>query len=186
MIYLPDGTYNPAKYSGPGTNVKVRISRNDQPLAFVDKVAEGHDLRYALASVDNDVRVADNKMVQLLQKGQAQKLDSNFNINQAMLIKAKILLEDRLGVPKTFFTTYGKQNQSPAENAMYQNKLNELQQQGFGMSHTGINIKHLKHLKRKEKILLIYMLLYILNINELYRITKRISFYNIYKRFSNG
>ena len=46
-------------------------------------------------------------MVQLLQKGQAQKLDSNFNINQAMLIKAKILLEDKLGVPKTFFTTYG-------------------------------------------------------------------------------
>ena len=149
VIYLPDGTYNPARYSGPGTNLKVRISRNDQPLSFVDKVAEGHDLRYALASVDNDVRVADNKMVQLLQKGQTQKLDSNFNINQAMLIKAKILLEDRLGVPKTFFTTYGKQNQSPADNAMYQNKLNELQQQGFGMSHTGITIKHLKHFKRK-------------------------------------
>ena len=67
VIYLPDGTYNPARYSGPGTNTKVRISRNDQPLSFVDKVAEGHDLRYALASVDNDVRVADNKMVQLLQ-----------------------------------------------------------------------------------------------------------------------
>ena len=83
-------------------------------------------------------------MVQLLQKGQAQKLDSNLNINQAMLIKVKILIEDKLGVSKTFFTTYGKQNQSPAENAMYQNKLNELQQQGFGMSHTGIHINHLK------------------------------------------
>ena len=79
----------PQRYSGPGTNLKVRISRNNQPLSFVDKVAEGHDLRYALASVDNNVRVADNKMVQLLQKGQAHKLDSNFNIKQAMLIKTK-------------------------------------------------------------------------------------------------
>ena len=51
IIYLPDETYNPARYSGPGTNLKVRISRNDQPLSYVDKVAEAHDLRYALASV---------------------------------------------------------------------------------------------------------------------------------------
>ena len=26
VIYLPDGTYNPAKYSGPGTNLKVKRS----------------------------------------------------------------------------------------------------------------------------------------------------------------
>ena len=31
MIYLPDGTYNPAAYSGPGTNLKVRISKGDKP-----------------------------------------------------------------------------------------------------------------------------------------------------------
>ena len=42
-----------------------------------------------------------------------------------------------------------EKKRSPAENEMYQNKLNELQQQGFGMSHTGIHIKHLKHFKRK-------------------------------------
>ncbi len=29
IIYLPDGTYNPARLSGPGTNLKLRISRND-------------------------------------------------------------------------------------------------------------------------------------------------------------
>ena len=146
IIYLPDGTYNPARFSGPGTNLKVRIGRNDQPLSYVDKVAEGHDLRYALASTDADIRTADNKMIQLLTKAQSQKLDSNFNINQGMLIKAKILLEDKFGVPKTFFTTYGKAGQPAADITMYENKLRELQQQGFGMSHTGI---HKKHLKRK-------------------------------------
>ena len=67
IIYLPDGTYNPARCSGPGTNLKVRIGRND--------------LRYPLAIVDGDVRAAENRMVQLLQKAKAQKLDSNFNIN---------------------------------------------------------------------------------------------------------
>ena len=136
IIYLPDGTYNPARYSGPGTNLKVRIGRNDQPLSYVDKVAEGHDLRYALASTDADIRTADNKMIQLLTKAQAQKLDSNFNINQGMLIKAKILLEDKFGVPKTFFTTYGKAGQPAADITMYENKLRELQQQGFGMSRS--------------------------------------------------
>ena len=82
IIYLPDGTYNPARYSGPGTNLKTRISRNDQPLSYVDKVAEAHDIRYG---VENDVRAADNRMVQLLQKAKAQKLDSNFNLNQGLL-----------------------------------------------------------------------------------------------------
>ena len=41
IIYLPDGTYNSARYSGPGKNLKFRIGRNDQPLSSVDKVAEG-------------------------------------------------------------------------------------------------------------------------------------------------
>jgi hypothetical protein len=43
-------------------------------------------LRYAFALTDADIRTADNKMIQLLTKAQAQKLDSNFNINQGMLI----------------------------------------------------------------------------------------------------
>ncbi len=48
IIYLPDGTYNPARYSGPGTQLSTRISRGDKPLSYVDTVAEAHVLRYAL------------------------------------------------------------------------------------------------------------------------------------------
>jgi hypothetical protein len=55
-------------------------------------------------------------------------------------------LEDKFGVPKPFFATYGKAGQPAADITMYENKLKELQQQGFGMSHTGI---HKKDLKRK-------------------------------------
>jgi hypothetical protein len=110
IIYLPDGTYNPARYSGPETNLKIRIERNDQRLSYVHQVAEGHDRRYATASTDADIITSDNKMVQLLSKAQQQKLDSNFNINQGMLIKANMLLEDRFGVPKSFLLLMEKQD----------------------------------------------------------------------------
>ncbi len=29
IIYVPDGTYNSARYSGPGTNLSTRIKRGD-------------------------------------------------------------------------------------------------------------------------------------------------------------
>jgi hypothetical protein len=149
IIYLPsDNSYSPAAYSGPGTKLSVRIRRGDKPLSYVDKIAQGHDLRYALAQTEADVRTADNRMVQLLDKARAIKLDANFNINQASLIKAKILLEDRLGVPKSWFASYGRAGQAPNDANMYETKLKELEQQGFGSSSSGI---HIKHLKRKTK-----------------------------------
>ena len=52
-----------------------------------------------------------------------------------------------MGVPKTFFADYERQNKQPAEIAMYENKLKELEQQGFGLSHSRLHLKHLK--KRK-------------------------------------
>ena len=142
IIYLPDGTYNPAKYSGPGTQLDTRIKRGDKPLSYVDKVAQGHDLRYALAQTEADVRMADNKMVQLIAQGRRTGKDSNFNLNQADLIKVKILLEDKLGVPKSWFARYGREGRPQSDIDMYQNKLNELQQQGFGASGQGIHERH--------------------------------------------
>ena len=41
------------------------------------------------------------------------------------MIQAKILLEDKMGVPKTFFAAYGRQKKQPTEIAMYENKLKE-------------------------------------------------------------
>ena len=144
IIYLPnDNTYNPAVYPGAGTQLELRIKRGDKPLSYVDKVAQGHDLRYALAQSEADVRTADNKMVQLIAQGRRSGKDSNFNLNQADLIKAKILLEDKLGVPKSWFASYGREHiKDPATASMYQNKLNELQQQGFGASGQGIHERH--------------------------------------------
>ena len=55
VIYLDDGTYNPAVYSGPGTNLEVRLKRGDQPLSNVDKIAQAHDIRYLLSLAISDV-----------------------------------------------------------------------------------------------------------------------------------
>ncbi len=142
IIYLPDGTYSPAVFSGPGTQLETRLRRGDKPLSYVDTVAEAHDLRYGLAQTEADVRTADNKMVQLIAQGRRSGKDSNFNLNQADLIKAKILLEDKLGVPKSWFASYGREGKPQNVIDLYKNKLNELQQQGFGVSGQGIHERH--------------------------------------------
>ena len=81
-------------------------------------------------------------MVQLIAQGRRSGKDSNVNLNQADLIKAKILLEDKLGVPKSWFASYGREGKPQNVIDLYQNKLNELQQQGFGASGQGIHERH--------------------------------------------
>ena len=108
IIYLPsDRTYNSALYAGPETQLLTRLNRGDKPLSYVDTVSQAHDIRYGLAQTEADVRTADNKMVQQIAQGRRTGKDSNFNLNQADLIKAKILLEDNLGVPKSWFAQFG-------------------------------------------------------------------------------
>ena len=145
IIQLPDRSWNPAVYSGPGTNLETRIRRGDRPLSYVDKTAQAHDLRYALARTDQDVRDADNRMVQQLNKATTMNLDSQFNIKQASLIKAKILAEDHLGIPKSFFTTYGREGTPANDIELYESTLKSLEQQGFGHSKFGIKDKHYHH-----------------------------------------
>ena len=115
------------------------------PVSYVDKTAQAHDLKYALANNNQDIRAADIRMVQSLNKARANKLDSNFNINQAELIRLKILLE-KTGAKPEWFTTYGRASETPTDIIMYENKLREFQQQGFGMSHTGIHKKYLQRI----------------------------------------
>ena len=118
IIYLSDGTYNSARYSGPGTSLSTRIKRGDVPLSYVDKTAQAHDLRYGLANNNQDIRTADVRMVQSLTKARANKLDSNFNINQAELIRLKILL-GKAGAKPEWFTTYGRASETPSDITMY-------------------------------------------------------------------
>ena len=126
IIYLPDGTYSPAIYAGPGTQLLTRLKRGDKPLSYVDTVSQAHDIRYGLAQTEADVRTADNKMVQQIAQGRRTGKDSNFNLNQADLIKAKILLEDKLGVTKSWFAQFGREGKPQSVIDLYKGKLRDL------------------------------------------------------------
>ena len=133
MIKMPDGRIAPAAYSGAGTQLEVRIRRGDKPLSYVDTTAQAHDLRYQLAKNEADIKVADEKMIRNLNKAKAENLDNMFNIRQAELIKLKYLLQDKFGLPTTWFTSFGLDSiKDPTIIPIMQAKLKELEQQGFG------------------------------------------------------
>ena len=109
ILRLPNGRPGVANWMGPGTNVEARLQRGDPPRTESDRVARTHDIRYALANNNADVRVADQKMVQALKRVAASKGDSRVNIEMGLRpIQAKMLLE-RSGVakPEQFASTGG-------------------------------------------------------------------------------
>lgn len=125
-----------ASYMGPNTNLTKRLKQNSQPKGYSDKVSQAHDIRYGLSSNVGDIRKADNKFLKSLEKAKNEKLDYKFNIIQGDVgIKAKIFLEDRLGVKPEFFTDFGIEKLTNEEINLYKDKLKELEQQGFGKSY---------------------------------------------------
>ena len=128
-------------FMGPGTNLTKRIKQNSQPITYTDKVSQAHDIRYGLSKNIKDIRTADNKFLQSLDKAKNEKLDYKFNIYQGDIgIKSKIFLEDKVGVKPEFFTDFGINNLTKEEINLYTNKLKELEQQGFGK-----RIKRIRH-----------------------------------------
>ena len=122
-----------ANFMGPGTNLTKRLKQNSKPKTYSDTASEAHDIRYGLSSNIKDIRTADNKFLQSLEKAKNEKLDYKFNIYQGDIgIKSKIFLEDKLGVKPEFFTEFGINNLTKEEINLYTNKLKELEQQGFG------------------------------------------------------
>jgi len=135
VIYLPDKTYNPARFSGPGTRLDIRIPRNEPGLSYIDNVAKRHDLEYLFSQNENDVKLADEHMIQKLNQAREQKLDYPININQAELIRGKYYA-NRLGIPTSFFTSFGKDSiadQSIISEA--ERQLQELKQAGYGSKY---------------------------------------------------
>jgi len=120
-----------AKYAGPGTHVYSNISQGVEPISNVDKVAQAHDLRFGAATSPEDVRRADKKMVDTLNRIEKEKGDYKVNIYAAKLpIMAKMMLEDYGLLRKGSFSSMT--GVSPENREIHDKKLNELQMQGFG------------------------------------------------------
>jgi hypothetical protein len=130
MLKLPNGKMGRANFMGPGTHLPERLRRGDPPRTYSDKESMAHDARYFLATSPADVKRADLKMIDVMQKGKLNKLDNPINITQGLrVIRAKNALENMTGKN---FVDYGPGKNEEGSRPLVQAKLNELEKQGFG------------------------------------------------------
>jgi hypothetical protein len=82
-------------YEGPGTKLKERILKKKiKGVDNADNISKLHDINYTLANNKDDIRVADEKMLNSLKKNIYNPIDL-FNATPAYIgIKSKTLLED--------------------------------------------------------------------------------------------
>jgi hypothetical protein len=99
-----DGKVKMANYMGSGTQLLKRLKDGDQPISYVDKVSQFHDIMYqqaALSSTREEMRAkkreADEEMIKLLNLAKEFKLDNRVNIGIATVgVKGKMKIEDIL------------------------------------------------------------------------------------------
>jgi len=134
LLKLRNNRFGRGNYSGPGTRIAKRIRRGDPPRTETDKVAQAHDIRYALSRGENTeqrVRDADTKMVNKLNEIQKKGTDSRFNTIPAKLaISAKIKAEDFGVLSRKKFIS--DKEPSRSDKIILERKLKELEQEGYG------------------------------------------------------
>ena len=136
IVKLPNGKYGRSSYSGPGTKIVKRLKRNggDPPRVLSDKVSQAHDIRYALANKESDVRDADEIYVAKMKQLSRDGLDSRLNIQPAQrAIQAKMLAEDFSLLSRDKFVDISVQPTS-SDKILLTNKLKQLKQEGYGMA----------------------------------------------------
>ena len=140
ILKLPNGKYGTASYMGPGTQIVKRLRRGDPPRTESDKVAQRHDIDYALAAgLENKqaqakaVRIADKRMVNSLGRISKAKGDSAHNIFLGRrLIQGKMAAED-VGLLATDKFSGDLDKISNKDKILLMSKSAELGQQGYGM-----------------------------------------------------
>lgn len=127
-----------AEFAGPGTHIKYRIENNIQPLGAVDKTAKAHDIRYSLSENIDDVRFADNKMINKLDEIDKKGLDYKLNVKAVKTaMKSKRLFED-VGVwSKGSFSDMKGAELPEEDKRLFETELNKLVQEGFGLAGQG-------------------------------------------------
>ena len=158
LLQLPNGKLGVANYMGPGTHIIERLKRGDPPRTESDKVAQAHDIRYALASgVDSKekqaqmIRDADRRMVNSLDKISRAGTDDPKNVFIGKrLIQAKMLGEDAGVIPKGSFGGDLKKL-SQKDKFLLMSKNAGLNQEGYGLPGQALKRKLAKQMKKKGK-----------------------------------
>lgn len=140
VLMWHEGKLKPASYSGPGTDILTRLKEGVKPLNKADKTAQAHDIRYSLANNIEGIKEADNKMVNKLKELRKTGQENTFNTLPSQLgIQANQLLAKVLPtkafdwfVQKMTGQKEFRQNLKPEDRLMLQDKLKELETEGYG------------------------------------------------------
>jgi hypothetical protein len=137
---MQDGSIEVANFVGPRTQVIKRLKRGDKGKTATDNVAMRHDLDYSISKTLDDIRNADNRMINKLNQIQSNKSDSLINILAGKkAIQSKIYLEDKGLLSKNAFADLND-NLLDDEKLLVNQKIQELEQIGYGFKK---NIKAL-------------------------------------------
>lgn len=139
-IMYNNGKFIPANYSGPGTDIITRLKKNIKPINDIDKTAQAHDIRYSLSKNTNDIKNADNKMVNKIKDLRKNNKENLFNSLpsqlgiQANQVLEKILPDKYYDKFVNYMTGYKDFNKNLKEDdkLLLENKLKELENEGFG------------------------------------------------------
>jgi hypothetical protein len=127
-------------YLGPNTQVSKRLLRGDEPISRTDKVGQAHDIRFALAKNPSDLRRADIKLLNKLNRLKKEG-EPRLNILPGELgIKAKMKLEERGIWKKDKFFNPIKDKKVIG---IAKRKLKQLEQEGYGLSPAQMLKRHI-------------------------------------------
>jgi hypothetical protein len=130
-LIMPDGSVQIANWVGPSTQVIKRLKRGDKGKTATDFVAMRHDLDYSIAQNLDDIRNADQRMINKLNQIQAQNGDNRLNILAGKkAIQSKVYLEDKGLLSKNAFADFS--DLPDEDKLLIQNKIKELEQIGYG------------------------------------------------------
>ena len=159
LLKLKNGKTGVANWMGPGTEVIERTKRGDPGRTPSDTVAKRHDIDYTIAgnartkaSQLQQVRAADNRMINSLQRIKASRSDAGRNITAGLrLIQAKKIGED-LGVLDKSKFSGDLDKLSAGDSALLNNAQSELTQEGYGvLPGDALKMKMIKKMLRQSK-----------------------------------
>ncbi len=139
-LVMQDGSIEVANWVGPRTQVIKRLRRGDKGKTATDNVAMRHDIDYTNAKNLDDIRTADQRMINKLNQIQSNKSDNLVNILAGKkAIQSKIFLEDKGILSKNAFADFND-NLLDDEKLLVNQKIQELEMIGYGFKK---NIKAL-------------------------------------------
>ena len=153
-IHAPQWTKDGLKfgsYIGPGTSLQHNLKTGKMPVSKTDTVSQMHDIQYGLATNPAEVRAADHRMLNSLDRLAKNKSDYRFNIGIGkMPIRLKMFAEDMGLIKPGSFSSQKGNTRSPEEKKILLEHESRLKQEGYGKKKTTPWMTHVASVRKKH------------------------------------